>query len=274
MVLEYLDRLAQVKGLACDTVKVYLTAITRRHAKVKVGHQRLKLTELDSVQQWLRGLTLTYPMDRPIVPEWSLSLVLSVLKQPPYYNKKLSLVELKYLTQRTVFLIALTTARRASEIHALTCRNIVYSGDRAQLHLDPKFLPKVNSQFHVSQPVYVPSSCKAADKELRKLCVMTSLKAYISATKRQRAACRVDQLFVAYGNNMLGQPVKKNRISTWMRELIQDCYKRQGLPVPGCSGHQVRKMATSWANLGGVDPELIRNAATWSSSDMLLSIMV
>jgi hypothetical protein len=43
MVPEYLDRLAQVKGLACDTVKVYLTAITRRHARVKVGHQRLKL---------------------------------------------------------------------------------------------------------------------------------------------------------------------------------------------------------------------------------------
>jgi hypothetical protein len=266
-VLEFLDELARVKHFASNTVKGYLTVISRRHAKVKQEHETLRLSELDTVKQWLRGLTLTFPTPRLVVPAWSLTKVLSVLMKPPYYGEQLHKIGLKYLTQRTVFLVALTTARRASEIHAFTSQ-VQFTPERATLQINPEFLPKVNTKWHTDQPVNIASSYQEADAGLQKLCVWSSLKAYLKATKRQRAATRADQLFVAYGNKTLGQPVTVKRVSAWLRELIQDCYERLDLPPPACSGHQVRKMATSWADLAGVDPELIKQAATWSSNNM------
>ena len=65
------------------------------------------------------------------MPEWSLEVVLAALKKPPYYDKDLLLLDLKYLTQRTVFLVVLTTARRASEVHAFTASDIKFSADHA-----------------------------------------------------------------------------------------------------------------------------------------------
>ena len=103
--------------------------------------------------------------------------------------------------------------------------------------------------------------------ELRKLCVRQSLLAYVNRTKVLRAATESDQLFLGYGSDKKGQPITVQRVSSWLKELIKDCYRLMGLPPPGTvRGHQVRKMATTWADLAGVDPELIRQAATWSSN--------
>ena len=43
-------------------------------------------------------------------------------------------------------------------------------------------------------------------------------------------------------------------------------YDKGHLPVPlGVKGHQTRKQATSIADLAGVDPQAICDAATWAS---------
>ena len=124
-VLTFLDRMAR-SGKAQNTVKGYLTAIARRHSRVKVGRKMLSLTEMKSVQQWVKGLAIKYPTKKTKVPAWNLEVVLHALKQPPYYDKNLTLVEYKYLTQRTAFLVALTTARRAGEIRAFTASDLKF----------------------------------------------------------------------------------------------------------------------------------------------------
>ena len=56
------------------------------------------------------------------------------------------------------------------------------------------------------------------------------------------------------------------RISTWLKEVVRDCYFYSRLPPPtAVKGHDVRKAATSWADIAGVTPQQICNAATWSS---------
>ena len=67
--------------------------------------------------------------------------------------------------------------------------------------------------------------------------------------------------------------MSKQRISTWLKEVIKDCYQLKGLGQPDhVKGHDVRKQATSWADLAGVDPEKICQAATWQSTNKLSSM--
>ena len=64
-----------------------------------------------------------------------------------------------------------------------------------------------------------------------------------------------------------GSLVSKQHISAWLVKLISFVYEQAGLPIPqGIKDHQTRKLATSWADLAGVDPQQICDAATWSST--------
>ena len=52
------------------------------------------------------------------VPHWDLALVLTALRGPPF--EPMASCEPKYLTLKTVFLVAFATAARRSELHALS----------------------------------------------------------------------------------------------------------------------------------------------------------
>ena len=267
--LEFLQQLVDEEGLATNTVKGYLTAIGKRHATVTVQGQKRPVTEAPHVQRWVQGLTLMHPPKRITVPAWSLEVVLSALKQPPYYHQNLQNLELKYLTLRSVFLVALTTARRASEVHALSFANTAWSADQVTLFVNSDFVPKCHTDWHMSRAIVLPSTSKHSDTALRKLCVKSTLHAYVRKTKVARSQSKSDQFFLCYGKNKIGEPVSKQRLSGWLKELIVDAYKRQGLTLPGQpKGHDVRKMATSWADVAGVDPQAICDAATWKSNNM------
>ena len=230
---------------------------------VTVQGQKRPITEAPRVQRWVQGLTLLHPPKRVTVPAWSLEVVLAALKKPPYYHRNLQKLELKYLTLRSVFLVALTTARRASEVHALSFQSTHWSADQVTLFVNPDFVPKCHSEWHMSRAIVLPCTSTHSDRELRKLCVRSTVQAYVTKTKVHRSQSKSDQFFLCYGKNKIGEPVSKQRLSGWLKELILDAYKRQGLAPPGSvKGHEVRKMATSWADLSGVDPQAICDAAT------------
>ena len=64
----------------------------------------------------IRSMELEKPVISRVVPHWDLSLVLDSLKKSPF--EPISSCSLKCLTQKTVFLIALASGRRRSELHA------------------------------------------------------------------------------------------------------------------------------------------------------------
>ena len=262
-ILDYLQSLSE--KLAVNTIKGHLTAISSRHERVRIGRKRrTRVARASSVRTWMRGQELSNPAPRILVPSWNLEVVLSALKKPPYYP--LNQCSLKHLTWRTVFLVALTSARRASEIHAINEDSLVWGSTSVTAFVNIDFLPKVATQWHCNQPMELPAMHRDADQELRKLCVRSSLNAYWRATKVHRAGTGASQLFLCYGKKALGQPVSKQRISQWLKEVIQDCYTRRGLPPPkGVKGHQVRKHATSWADMARVDPQKICDAAIWKT---------
>ena len=264
-VLNFLQGLAN-SGKKCDTVKGYLTVISQRHRRIMSQGRQCLLTELQPVQTWVRGLSVLNPRLRVIVPSWSLDIVLSALKRPPYYP--LDAISLKHLTLRTVFLLAIASARRVSELHALRLNLLTWKPAEVIAYVDPAFLPKVHTNWHCNRPIAFPALAGEKDPELRKLCVRDTLRAYVNATQPFRGTSQ--QLLLCFGKKVRGEPVSKQRISTWLKEVIKDCYALKGLAQPDhVKGHDVRKQATSWADLAGVDPEKICQAATWQSTNKL-----
>jgi hypothetical protein len=141
---------------------------------------------------------------------------------------------------------------------------VLFGAEDVTLYPDVAFLPKVNSPFHASRALCLPALHREVS-DLRLLCVRRVLKVYINRTATFRAP-DTEQLFVAYGRRSRGSAISKQRISAWLVELVQFVYDKGHLPVPiGVKGHQTRKQATSIADLAGVDPQAICDAATWAS---------
>jgi hypothetical protein len=263
--MDFLQR--KSKSVTTATIKGYITAISNRHDLVKVGHKKLRLSHLTAVGTWLKGLIQSQGVPRTIVPTWNLEVVLSALKRAPY--EPIETTDTKSITLKTVFLIAITSARRASEIYSMDSILIRFGSSTVTAFTGLGFKPKVNSNWHVNQPIELPALHLERDHALHKLCIRRSLNAYLKATQHLRKQPGCHQLFLCLGGKRKGKPVSKVRISQWLKKLIQDAYKTLGLPPPeGVKGHQVRKQATSWADMAGIDPQKICDAATWKSDSV------
>ena len=70
------------------------------------------------LSELIRSFELQYPVQRSLTPKWDLSWVLVCLQKAPY--EPLHKASKIHVTLKTAFLLALATARRCSEIHALT----------------------------------------------------------------------------------------------------------------------------------------------------------
>ncbi|CAM4736218.1 unnamed protein product, partial [Leuciscus chuanchicus] len=118
------------KGRAFSTV--YLAAISACH----VGIDR------NTIGQHL----LVCRVSKPLIPPWDLSVVLNALSQPPF--EPIESVELKFLSLKAALLLALSTAKRVSELHALSvhnsCMQFAMDHSRVTLKTNPAFVPTVS----------------------------------------------------------------------------------------------------------------------------------
>lgn len=96
-----------------------------------------------------------------------LTLVLEALTKATF--EPAQEVSIKFLTLMLAFLLAITTARRVSDLQALSIKEpfLLILEDRVVLRQDPLFLPKVASQFHISQEITLPSFCENLKKRGR-----------------------------------------------------------------------------------------------------------
>lgn len=106
--------------------------------------------------RFLKGLANLNPPRRPLPPAWSLHLVLDVLTRPPF--EPLATVPLSMLTMKVLFLLAITSAHRVSELSALmsTPPYTVFNVESGILRSHPAFLPKVCTDFHINEPIVLP----------------------------------------------------------------------------------------------------------------------
>ena len=99
----------------------------------------LQLDTQISKHEGLTRLLGSFHRDRPKgrrgVPSWNLSLVLHQLTKAPFEPMQDS--SLKHLTFKTVFLLALASGKRRSEIHAWLNKYVRYKDNYSKVALSP-----------------------------------------------------------------------------------------------------------------------------------------
>ena len=180
----------------------------------------------------LNRLIASFHRDRPSanrsIPNWDLSLVLLALTRPSF--EPLAKADLKILTLKTVFLLALASGKRRSEIHAWTFDSFSRKRDWSQVTFSPStaFLAKnqLASEGPLAiQPVVIPALKPTLDPSLlqdRSLCPVRSFRYYLDKTKDLRKGKKL--LFVAIKEGY-SKDISKATISSWIKQSIILAYE-------------------------------------------------
>ena len=116
-IADFLLHLFQDKKLQPGTIDGYRSAIAD-----KLGNSTINVSKDENLTRLLDSFHRDRPKGRRGIPSWNLSLVLHQLTKAPFEPLKES--SLKHLTFKTVFLLALGSGKRRSEIHAWLHKNI------------------------------------------------------------------------------------------------------------------------------------------------------
>ena len=256
---EHLDN-----GQAFSTLRGYLAAISACH--VGFGNDTVGAHPL--VRRFMKGARRLRPVVRSAVPLWDLNVVLDALSLAPF--EPLASVDLKFLSLKTTMLLALTTAKRVSDLHALSvapeCLCFAEGDARVTIKPNPAFMPK--NFLAGCNPVdlmafHPPPFASREAQSLNLLCPVRALRLYVDRTAADRSS---SQLFVSWDPRARGKSITKVRLSQWLVEAIQLAYTSKGMQPPiGLRAHSTRGMSASWALCRGVSIQDVCMAASWAS---------
>ncbi|XP_069122369.1 uncharacterized protein [Argopecten irradians] len=264
LIADFLLYLFRERNLASGTIAGYRTAI----ASVLSFHDRQEVGSSTSLSALIRGFSLDRPRVRQLAPQWNLALVLESLKGAPY--EPLGSVSLKFLTFKTVFLLALASGRRRSDIHALSvhssCLRWARDSSAVTLLTDPAFLAKNQVPGFSPDPIRIPSLTVSVESEENDqlLCPCRALRFYLDKTRGGRGTRSRSRLFLPIKQGQ--QDISSQSISRWICQVIKIAYELSNdLSRAKCKvrAHEVRALAASLALLNGSSFQDIMSAAFW-----------
>ena len=254
------------KKLQPSTIDGYRSAIAD-----KLGNTTVNISKDDNLTRLLESFHRDRPKGRRGVPSWNLSLVLHQLTKAPF--EPLKEASLKHLTFKTVFLLALGSGKRRSEIHAWQNRNIRHQADWSKVSLfpSPSFLSKNQLAKEGPEsvaPVVIPALAPTLDKSLkadRSLCPVRALRYYLDRTSDLRQ--HKELVFVSFKKGF-DKDISPATISSWIKQTVILCYElsdQQAHTLHQVKAHDVRAFAASKAFQSGVSLEQILSACHWKS---------
>ena len=173
------------------------------------------------------------------IPSWNLSLVLHQLTKAPFEA---------YLTYKTVFLLALCSGKRRSEIHAWLHKNIRHQSDwSVSLYPSPSFLSKKEGPDSVA-PVVIPALAPTLDKLFkgdRSLCPVRAFQYYLDRTSDLR---QNKELICVSFKKGFDKDISPATISSWIKQTVILCYElsdQEALTLHQVKAHDVRAFAAS-----------------------------
>ena len=259
VVVDFLIHLRQDKGLSVSAVKGYCSALNS-----VLALKGLDLAASREITTLLRSFARSVnPVElRP--PAWDVSLVLQSLTGAPY--EPLRTCEERFLAQKTLFLLALASARRIGELHALSYR-VSHTRDWGEVSFafvtgfvaktqDPSSLAPRFEGFTVPA---LPNARK--NRNGRLLCPVRAVKVYLDCTALHRPRC--ERLFVTAGRSK--KEIAKTTVSFWLRKTISRAYELSGtaLPVPAPRARETRGIAPSILFRKNFAVDQVLKAGTW-----------
>ena len=265
-VADFLMYLFEDKKLQPSTIDGYRSAIAD-----KLGNTTVNISKDDNLTRLLESFHRDRPKGRRGIPSWNLSLVLHQLTKAPF--EPLREASLKHLTFKTVFLLALGSGKRRSEIHAWQHKNIRHQSNWSKVSLfpSPSFLSKNQLAKEGPEsvaPVVIPALVPTLDKSLksdRSLCPVRALRYYLDRTSDLRQ--HKELVFVSFKKGF-DKDISPATISSWIKQTVILCYElsdHQAHTLHQVKAHDVRAFAASKAFQSGVSLEQILSACHWKS---------
>ena len=193
---------------------------------------------------------------------------------------------LKHLTLKTAFLLALASGKRCSKIHAWVAKKICNLGQWEKVALFPSdFIAKKQGSQSVS-PVTIPAltTIIADTIQRRQDLVVWALRYYLDRTKDLRGSRSL--LFISFKKGHTSD-IRPATLSSWLKQTSPLCYKQALVQV---KAHDIRVFAASKVFYGGVSVDQIMQAChgkahntftnfylkdlSWSDDNMYLGLVV
>ncbi len=162
-------------------------------------------------------------------------------------------VDMKHLTYKTLFLVALSSARRISELHALLVQPpfMIENPLSFNLAVNPAFVRKTNTQETLDSDIelqaFLPNPTSKYERFLQRMCPVRALKIYLDCTKEVRGKNRA--LFVYFVPAKAPRQISKATLGHFLTGAIQEAYfllDREG-EIVSANPHSVRGVANTWA---------------------------
>ena len=265
VIVDFLIFLREQKNLSSTAIKGYRSAL----APVFL-HRGLDISSSPEISALLKNFDQEIIKTPAPTPKWDLNIVLQSLTRHPY--EPLKSCSLKALTHKTVFLLALASAKRVSELHGLSYI-VSWALDKssATLRLCPEFIAKTQIPGDPStryDPITIPALTNLIDKsdEEYLLCPLRALQRYLSRTSAARPRCT--RLFMSTTSTVNHRSISKNTVSFWIRSVIKSAYQeapQSDLKLWKVSAHEVRAIATSLLFKQNASVKEVMNAASWRS---------
>ena len=259
VVVDFLIHLRQDKGLSVSAVKGYCSALNSVLALKgrDLAASREITTLLRSFARSVNPVEL-----RP--PAWDVSLVLQSLTGAPY--EPLRTCEERFLAQKTLFLLALASAKRIGELHALSYR-VSHTRDWGEVSFAfvTGFVAKTQDPSSLAprfEGFTVPALTNARkNRNGRLLCPVRAVKVYLDRTAPHRPRC--ERLFVTAGRSK--KEISKTTVSFWLRKTISRAYELSGtaLPVPAPRARETHGIAPSILFRKNFAVDQVLKAGTW-----------
>ena len=250
-VADFLLFLFEVKNLQHSTIDGYRSAIAD-----KLGTSTVNISKDDNLTRLLDSFHRDRPKGWTGIPSWNLSLVLHQPTKAPF--EPLKEASLKHLTFKTVFLLALGSGKRRSEIHAWQHKNIRHQSDWSKVSLfpSPSFLSKNQLAKEGPEsvaPVVIPALAPTLDKSLKS----DRSRYYLDRTSDLRQDKEL--VFVSFKKGF-DKDISPATISSWIKQTVILCYElsdHQAHTLHQVKAHDVRAFAATRAFQSGVSLEQI-----------------
>lgn len=271
---KYILFLSQEKNLNPVTIRNKISALN----PILVVSTGISFSTEKSVIDLLKGLAREHSkllVKRPKVPEWHLSYVLDSLRHAPY--EPASMATLEDQGKKTLFLLALASGRRVSEVHALSFSShqteFLNEGMEVRLRTNVHFRAKNQKIGEKPVDIVIPSlKTITRDKLDLTLCPVRALLWYKEISGKYRG--NQQAMFICHGKGKRTTGANTRTLARWFKEVVSlacDEYPKSLEGKQSANIHQLRAIGNSMAFATGSSIAEVMQAGYWKNPNTFIS---
>ena len=270
---EFMEWLFRVRKIQASSINNYRSAVA-------FFWKRVCDYSLPTDAPVFKDLMRSFKRERPKPPKtvvpWNLQLVLEFFSSSKFSDW--GAVTNKELTLKTVFLLALASGKRRSELHAFTVADtkLVHGqSPGAMLTPDSAFVSKTQIKtggLGALRPVFIPSLPTEENEAPSVLCPVESLRQYVSRSNQYRSD-QQKKLIISWVPGTL-KDISPQTVSSYIKRAIILAYVEaapellQSLKI---KPHSVRHVATSLLALQHFTIDDVLRTGSWVSPNVFIS---